>query len=162
MGAIYYQPDDKNSIFKGNFPVNTMIDIPQLSSLYGEEGAKQLTFITDVSIDNSETIQFFLTFDDVIRYFWFGKGMGNLIINGLIFPACDSKVPGINNLYETIAKLRGEKIKISLTPVVLIAVITNHRLNILTEPTMMVEFQLSMVIIEQQNMGERKIEPVCS
>ena len=90
--------------FGSGFPVNTSIRIPFLNDLVSAGG---LAIVTEVGMQNKETMQYFLTFDDVINYFHFGKGLGSFSISGLMFSDCSNNFIGVDTFNQTIANLRG-------------------------------------------------------
>src|SRR5574343_108699 len=100
MGAIFFKPNESKGVFRGNFPVNYFVDCKQLNSLFSNTAAESyFTVVTDLGIENNETIQFFLSFDDFINYFYFGKGIGSIALSGMIFTDCVGNMPGLNNLF---------------------------------------------------------------
>jgi hypothetical protein len=116
MAAVYYYlptnslvnrsgtPGAAASLFGKGFPVNTSIRIPFLNNLTSQNG---FAIVTEVGMQNKETIQYFLTFDDVISYFHFGKGLGSITISGILFSDCSNNFTGVDIFNQTIANLRG-------------------------------------------------------
>jgi hypothetical protein len=156
LAAIFYNPNPNTVMFKGNFPVSNIVKIEGFDNALSPDrtgpgiplGSKlSLSIITDVSIDNSETVQYFLTFDDVINYFYFGKGLGTITINGMLFSDCDGNVPGVNAFYEIISNKRGQPMTVSLGAYGFTGIISNYRTAVAADPTMLIEFQLTLTII---------------
>lgn len=148
MAAIYYAIDNTKGMFKGSFPANHMVRIPALNDLMSSESAKsRYTVITDIAVETSDVLQFFTTFDDVINYFFFGKGLGNLLVKGMVFTDCDGAAPGLDTLTDTIGGLRGKKIEMSLGKWAFEVIITNSRISIAAEPVMAAEFTLTFAIV---------------
>ena len=62
-----------------------LVRIPQIDSLIGTNG---LAVYTNGTLQLSETLQYFLTFDDVVKYIHFGKGVGSVTVEGIMFSNC--------------------------------------------------------------------------
>jgi hypothetical protein len=75
---------------------------------------EQLAIITSVSASTSETTQFFLTFDDIINYIHFGRGLGSIRISGIAFLTCDGDMPGLRSFFKKIGSKRGKVVSVSL------------------------------------------------
>lgn len=159
MAAVFYSPSQDKSLFKGDFAVTTAIRIPFLESLIGKDA---MAIVTDISVENSENIQYFLTFDDVVSYFYFGSGLGNIVIRGMMFLNCDGVMPGMEKFYETIGEQRGVEQLISIGKVTFKALINNFSTSSSAEPTMTTEFQISLTIIEQKGMSKPVFKNSCS
>lgn len=148
MAAIYYAVDNAKGMFKGSFPSNNMVKIPALNDLMSVEAAQtNYTVVTDIAVETSDILQFFTTFDDVINWFFFGKGLGNLVVKGMIFTDCDGKASGLGVLNNTVAALRGKEIELSLGTVAFKVVVTSTRISIMAEPVMVAEFTLNFAIV---------------
>lgn len=145
MAAVFYSPSPDKSIFKGDFAISTAIKIPFLNTLIG---SASMAIITEVSVENSENIQYFLTFDDVISYFYFGSGLGNITVRGMFFMNCDGSMPGLEKYYQVIGANRGKPVEISAGSATFQAVINNFSVVSSAEPTMSIDFQISMSIIK--------------
>lgn len=150
MAAILYYIDAANdtSVFKESFPVVTDVRIPFLDSVTGSSFPDLLTIVSKVGMQNSETIQYFLTFDDVISYFYFGKGMGSLEIAGMMFGNSNDMYPGLRTLFDkVIGKNRGKKLPVSFGSFVFYGVIDRHTLSVDAE-TGIADFSLGLSIID--------------
>ena len=105
MAAIYFQPNpNASTIFRSGFAINNSVHIPFLSTFIGQQGSM---IVTEVTIQHRDTIQYFLTFDDFITYYYFGKGLGNLSISGMIFSDCVGNFSSLNNLLNQLSSIRG-------------------------------------------------------
>ena len=103
-----------SSIFKGGLSINNAVHVPFLESMINN---LDMLIVTEVTIQNRDTVQYFLTFNDLITYFYFGKGLGTMTINGSIFSQCGdwgtTNFLGVDTLMESIGNnFRGKKVKI--------------------------------------------------
>src|ERR1700733_11447406 len=105
MAAIFYDPGTGNTVFRGNMKAPEVVQIDFLNNVLSQFKDSMIV-INSVEVTNNETIQFFMTFDDVIEYFYFGKGIGNINISGTVFSSfdadCNESMPGIERLYAAI------------------------------------------------------------
>jgi len=144
MAAIFYQYNPDKSIFKGGLHVNTTIRVPFLNALVGTNG---LAIINEVSVSNSDTVQYFMSFDDLISYFYFGKGLGSITISGTMFTNCDGYAPGVDIFYNQIARFRGKEVPISFGNAVFTGVINSFQTSAQAEPAGTIEFAIGLTII---------------
>ena len=145
MAAIFYTPQNTgNVIFKNAMQINTSIQIPFLANLVGTNG---FSVVTEVTIQNRDTIQYFLTFDDFISYFYFGKGLGSLSISGVLYSDCNAYFRGANILTNTISRIRGSTQLISFGNVIFAAVISNFTIRASSEDNNAVDYTIQMDII---------------
>lgn len=110
MAAIFYQySTDNTTIFKGGINVTENVTIGFLADLIGRRG---MMIINEVAWQNRDTIQYFLTFDDLISYFYFGKGLGQVTITGSIFHDCENgnNWSGLDGLTRKLGEIRGTKL----------------------------------------------------
>jgi len=135
----------QNDVFYSGGNVSHLIRIPALESLLDPSA---LALYSDASVQLGETLQYFLTFDDVTKFIHFGKGVGAFIINGFLFGDCDSNIPGLNTFFdESVRALRGEKLEVMIGSFVCTVVMTNASVNLMSEPDTMAQFQLVFSII---------------
>lgn len=159
MAAIFYSstgPSTAN-IFKSGLQINTAVSIPFLNNLIGAAG---YCAVSNVSINNQDTVQFFQTFDDFISYFYFGKALGDLVINGILVTDGDGNVPGLNAFYDKISNIRGERVLISFGNVVFTCVLVGFSTTAITEPADITDFTLQLKIIDH-SLGKRPFVPRC-
>ena len=155
MAAIYRYTGDKE-VFKGGVQILTAVKLPFLEELLAP---KNLALITEVSMQNAETIQFFMTFDDVISWFYFGKGLGQMLVRGMLL-INETGTPGLSVLLQDVMKnTRGKSVQISIGNIVFRCVMTSFNLNMTQDPSPVVEFTLGLSIVshnlptrEQQNL----------
>lgn len=144
MAAIFYSYSDNGDVFK------QQIGIPpvRVDFLENFQSKDSMALITEVSVQTTETIQFFITFDDIIKYFHFGAGLGTINIAGVIFMDCDGNMPGISSLYDIISGIRGLPVVISMGGKGFTGVVTNTTVNVVAEPTTMANFNLNIAMTE--------------
>lgn len=150
MAAIFYNLSQNNAVFKAGFPVVS----PVMISFFKDNAFQDMmAIITNVSLQNNETLQFFLSFDDLISYMYFGKGLGMATINGMLFSDCDGALPGLDNkestsLFDTISSIRGKPVVISYGHVSFTGILVSYNINTLAEPDVMADFQLNIQLID--------------
>ncbi len=160
MAAIFLTlSEGSQPIFHGNFTANTVVSVDFLNGLVSDLNSH--TIITDVSIDNSDIVQYILTFDDVINWFFFGKGVGQITIRGILFTDCDGKAPGLPAFYNSIGNNRGRVVRISMGPVVFSAIIQAFNTTVVADPTHLVEFSVSLGIVDHQ-LGRPNVQVNCN
>lgn len=158
MAAIFYSPTQQpGTIFRSGVQVNTAIRVPFLDDLINSSG---FAVITDVSVNNQDTVQFFMTFDDFISYFYFGKGLGDLTIRGNMFMDCSSNMPGLNRFYDKIADIRGTEVDVSCGNAVFTCVLVGFSTTTTAEPTNITEFTLQLRIIDH-SLGRKNFNASC-
>ena len=159
MAAYFYQPIRGNPIFKNGFHVNTAINIP---FLYDSVGPNGCSIVTEVTIQNRDTIQYFLTFDDFISYFYFGKGLGTISISGVMFSDRRGYFRGANLFNNIMAGIRGTKQLISFGNAVFVAVVSNFTIRAGADDAQSntVDFNITMDVIDHSLVPPRFL-PAC-
>jgi hypothetical protein len=157
MAAIFYSINQATDVFRGGFQVNTSVRVPFLSNLVGPNG---YAVVNSVSVNSVDTVQYFLTFDDLISYFYFGKGLGAMNISGLIFADCGGFMPGIDIFYSQIARWRGRTVDISFGSAVFRGVISNFTCTANAEPDNTVEWSVTLNIIDH-SLPAANFTPLC-
>jgi hypothetical protein len=79
--AAYFYTNSVNDIFKVKTVQNNVYIGFITNFINGQNGT---LVISEVVFQNRDTIQYFLTFDDLITYFYFGKGLGTVTISGSV------------------------------------------------------------------------------
>ena len=134
-----------NDVFKSAGSASSLITIPSLDGIVGREG---LAIYTDVSVQIGETIQYFMTFDDVIKFIHFGKGIGNITANGMMFCDKDGDLPSLKKFFSSaISELRGKDVQVVVGTTTFTAVMTAAQVNVLSEPDTMAQFQVNFSIV---------------
>jgi hypothetical protein len=143
MGAYFYSYNN-NDVFQTTQSDGSIIQIDFLNSVVTNAN---LIMYTSVGIQTSEIIQYFLTFDDVIDYFHFGKGLGTVIATGIIFADKNQNLPGVNALYSAFGSVRGKTVKVSLGSYGATAVVVSSSVDVVGEPDTMAQFTITLNII---------------
>lgn len=148
MAAIFYTYATNNqTIFKSGMSVNNSVFIPFLNGLIGANG---MLIVTEVTVQNRDTVQYFLTFDDLITYFYFGKGLGSMTISGMAFSDCNNYFGSLPTLTNAIGKIRGTTQYISFGNVTFSAVLSSFTLRSSSEPNAVnyIDFNLQFDVID--------------
>jgi len=147
MAAIYFKPTASNrTIFKSGFAANNSVYIPFLQNMIGSQGS---LVVSEVTMQHHDTVQYFLTFDDFITYYYFGKGLGALSISGMIFSDCDGQFNSLNTLINQLSSIRGSVQAISFGNVAFNCVLNSFTIKASADPQSLhaIDFMVQMEII---------------
>jgi len=147
MAATYYTAQGGDLFQRGTGGASSLVSIPALDGIIGESG---LAIYSDVTVQLGETLQYFLTFDDVIKFIWFGKGLGDITVNGVLFSDCTGDLPGASQYFQAFGSLRGESTQITVGSQTFTAIVSNANLSIMAEPDTMAQFQLVFSVVDHQ------------
>lgn len=142
--AAYFYTYNNQDVFKVAQSDGSIVAIDFLDNVIGSEN---LIIYDSISAQTSEIIQYFLTFDDVIDYLHFGKGLGNISVSGTIFSDCNEELPGVGALYDAFGEVRGKTVNFSLGTYSATAVVVNSAVTVVAEPDTMATFNITMNII---------------
>ena len=133
-------------LFQDSFLVQPNVYIGFLSNLVGPSG---FLIVNEVTMQHNDTVQYFLTFDDVIDYFYFGKGLGAMNINGMVFANCYGEWTSINLLLQQLGSIRGTTQTVQFGNVSFSGVLSsfNLRASADAQSTHVAEFALHLDII---------------
>jgi len=137
----------KDDVFKSGGTADHLVKIPEVDNIVGTSG---LALYTEVSMQISETIQYFLTFDDVIKFIHFGKGLGTIAVQGIMFSDCSGDLPGLPKFSAAISALRGKEQDITIGDIGLTAIMTSAQVNLTGEPDTMGQFVFNFSIVNHQ------------
>lgn len=163
MAAYIYQgpPENPRTVFKNSFPVITDIRPKFFMDYSVNTNPSTLLLLTRVGMRNVDTIQYFLTFDDVVGYFYFGKGIGSLELGGMMFTDASNTFPGLRTLFEKIIGAnRGKVVPVSFGSFVFNCVIGEHTINMDSENGYG-EFSINMSIIDHNLPSKKPNSSVC-
>lgn len=147
MAAVFVNINNQD-LFKQIVAPSSIIYCEELEELLTEDN---LAIYTGATIQLGEVNQYFLSFDDVIKFIHFGKGVGSITIDGLIFSGCTGDMKGIKTLFNSsYSGLRGETTNISINSVQFVATITSCSLTVLSEPDTMAQFSMSFSVVDHQ------------
>jgi hypothetical protein len=157
MAAVFYKPNATGTpIFRDSVPVLSVFECVALRELTGVYGD---VVITGVQNRHNETIQYFLTFDDFISFFYYGKGLGELSVTGLAFMDCDGRMPGLQRLHQVFGSLRGRTFPVSLGWLGLTCVLNGYSVDIIADD-MLAAFTLNISVIDN-TFPRNVVNPVC-
>jgi hypothetical protein len=157
MAAIFYK-------YKGDgiFKISTGAQAsPMVSDLFKDlVTPTNLMILSQVTATINETIQYFLTFDDFIHYFHFGKGLGSVNMQGTIFSSCSGDFPGLKALWERVGKFRGKEIKVSFGTITMTGILQTASFTMVADPETMINFSIDLGIINS-SLPSPKVSPSC-
>lgn len=161
MAAIYHYNNSatgSKEVFRSGINVLTSVRVPFLDNLLAPSN---LAVITEMSIQTNETVQFFMTFDDAINWFYFGKGLGTLTLRGILL-TCDDGTPGLPVLLDDVMrKTRGKSVDVSIGNAVFRCLMTSFNMNLSQDPSPVVEFNLSLSIYSHNLPSRERINVPC-
>ena len=132
-------------IFKQNTGSGqTLLTIPEVDNIVGEAG---LALYNSVSLQIGDTIQYFLTFDDVIKFIHFGKGVGSLVVEGTLFGDCSGNIPGLSKFKQALAALRGKEQDADIGGIAVTVIMTSAQVNIVGDPDTMAQFNFTFSVV---------------
>ena len=144
MGASMYTTTKKDLFRSGGGGAQGLVNIPSVDNIIG---AKGLAVYDSVGLQLPETIQYFLTFDDVTKFIHFGKGVGTVQVEGTMYCDCDSKIPGTAQFKAAVSALRGKEKNMTVGGVTVTAVLTNSAITVLSEPDTMAHFSFTFSVV---------------
>lgn len=140
--------NSSNDLFKsGGGGADGLIKIPGVDSIVGKGG---LAVYDSVSLMLNETIQYFLTFDDVTKYIHFGKGVGSIQVQGTMYSDCKSSLPGAPKFASAVSSLRGKPKPMTVGSVTVTAILTTAQITVLSEPDTMAQFVFTFSVVNHQ------------
>jgi hypothetical protein len=138
--------DADNGIFGKGGGAQGLVFIPEVDGIVGAAG--NLAVYDSVSIQINDTIQFFLTFDDVVKYVFFGKGIGSVVAEGTMYSLCGGGIPGLKACAGAVGALRGQKVNVSLGGFAVSAIFTSAQVSVISEPDIMGRFVFNLSAID--------------
>lgn len=135
----------KDDVFKsGGGGAQHLVKIPMVDDIVSNEG---LAIYNSVSLMLNETIQYFLTFDDVIKFIHFGKGVGTVNVEGTMYCTCEGALPGLSKFSIAVSKLRGKQQSIAVGSTIVSAILTQANVTVVNEPDTMANFAFAFSIV---------------
>ena len=134
-----------NDIFFSGGTVDHLVSIPAVDNLVGKT---YLAMYNSVGLRLSETIQYFLTFDDVIKTIHFGKGLGSISVEGTMFCDHSGNVPGLAKFSEAFRALRGKIKTLTIGPTVFTVIVTDAQLQLIGDPDTQANFTFNFAIVD--------------
>jgi len=131
MAALFYNFQG-NSVFKNGIGSGNLMFCSDLDEFSSDSG--NVSIVTDISVRVQDTIQIFQSFDDFIHYYYFGKGVGSITINIMLFQDTSNSAPGISKLLSKLGEKRGKTMDISVGNVAFTGVLSDFTINVVSEP----------------------------
>jgi hypothetical protein len=144
MPAVLVTATDKD-LFQSGGTVDHLIAIPAVDSLIGEE---HLALYNTVGLRLNETIQYFLTFDDVIKSIHFGKGLGSIAVEGTMFCTKTGDVPGLNQFSSQFGALRGKVEQLTIGDTAFTVMVTEAQLQLSGDPDTIANFSFNFAVLD--------------
>ena len=165
MAAVLFTATPNSStLFRSGLAVNNSVYIPFLSNMIAGSDAfgNNLLIVTEVNMQHRDTIQYFLTFDDFISYYYFGKGLGTMSISGMVFSDCLGQFGSLSTLNNQLAGIRGTEQRIVFGNTVFVGVMSAFTLRASSEMSSIhsVDFNIQMDIIDS-SMPPATFSPSC-
>ena len=158
MGAtLFYTYAGNTSVL----PINIGATPVRVQSLQGLENAGNVTIITDSQINMRDTNQFFMSFDDKIHHYHFGKGLGTISVQGLILPNCKGELAGVKALFQKIGKMRGKTETISVGSHTFTGVLVDSTVTFSGEPMTNAVFQINFAMIDHSIQANAAPKTAC-
>jgi hypothetical protein len=134
-----------SDLFKSGGGSDHLISISGVNDIVGDSG---LAIYNSVSVRLNETIQYFLTFDDVIKAIHFGKGVGSILAEGTMFSTCSGDVPGMSKFSSAFTNLRGKVTQATIGGMAFQVMVTDAQVQIIGDPDTMAMFSFSFAILD--------------
>jgi len=144
MPATFFSLSSED-IFKSGGSASHLVNIPFVDDIVGVGG---LAVYDNVSVQLGETIQYFLTFDDIIKFIHFGKVVGAVTVEGTMYSDCSGMVPGIYGFAAAIAATRGKPQYLTIGTVTVTAILTNSQMTITSQPDTMGHFIFNYAVVD--------------
>jgi hypothetical protein len=132
MAALFFQYSN-SGIFKNSVgPGGKIVNCDLFDGIINESG---VSILTSMSVQHSETVQFFQSFGDLVHYFYFGRGVGQIHFDLMCFLKCQSdQAPGIQKLWSSIGSKRGQKVTVSFNSISVTGILTGFNITAVAEP----------------------------
>lgn len=126
---------------------SALISIPQVDKIVSPGS---LALYNSVSLQLGETLQYFLSFDDVIKFIHFGKGVGVLTVDGTLYGDCSGDIPAMNSFRSAVGALRGKEQPVTIGGIVVTAIMTQAQVTVIADPDTMAQFNFAFSIVDHQ------------
>jgi hypothetical protein len=157
-GAIFY----KNKGGMNVLPYNQATTLPiEMNLLDALEAENLVSIITDIQINLRDTNQFFMSFDDKIHHYHFGKGLGSIAVQGLILPNCDGELPGVDRLFQNIGLMRGTDHELSIANTTFTVVFVDSTITYSGDPMTNAVFQINFAVIDHSLPTTTNLNKLC-
>jgi hypothetical protein len=142
MAAVFVS--GSTDIFQNNSGgASGLITIPAVDGL-----VKGITVYDSVSVQMGETLQFFLTFDDVTKFIHFGQAIGSVQAQGTMYSDCNGQIPSASQFSGAYNSLKGSAVSISIGGTTVKAVLNSAQLTVVNEQDIMAHFSFNFSIVQ--------------
>ena len=138
----YYSGDIFKQVSGG---AQDLIAIPMVDDIVRDKSG--LAIYDSITLQIGETIQYFLTFDDVIKFIHFGKGVGSLVVEGTLFGDCDGNIPGLAKFKTALSALRGVEQSALIGNIAVTVIMTNAQVTVVGDPDTMAKFNYTFSVV---------------
>ena len=143
MPAFYFKSQKDGELFKQGGGAQ-IVKIPAVDNIVGEDG---LAVYSSVSFQVNETIQYFLAFDDIIKFIHFGKAVGNVTAEGIMYCDCTGDIPGLSYATSAISALRGNAVELHLGGYIVTGVLNSATITALADQDTFGQFSFNFAIV---------------
>jgi hypothetical protein len=134
-------------LFKSGGTAPPNLKIPEVDNIVEPE---VIAMYDSVGAQFGETCQFFLAFDDVIKFIHFGKALGNIQVEGTMYANCDYELPAFNKYKDAFSALRGKPIEVQIYDVTVKAVMTGSSVTVIGDPDTLAKFSFQFAVVDHQ------------
>lgn len=142
MPAFYFKGGGNDMFAQGGGA--QIVKIPAVDDIVGGSG---LAVYSNVSFQVNETLQYFLAFDDVIKFIHFGKGVGNVTAEGILYCDCSGGLPGLSRATSAIGSLRGKLVELTLGGYTVAGIFTSATITAMADQDTFGQFSFSFAIV---------------
>ena len=145
MPASFFTYDGGDIFKQISGGAQDLIAIPMVDDMVRDKSV--LAIYDSITLQIGETIQYFLTFDDVIKFIHFGKGVGSLVVEGTLFGDCDGNIPGLAKFKTALSALRGIEQSALIGNIVVTVIMTNAQVTVVGDPDTMAKFNYTFSVV---------------
>jgi hypothetical protein len=158
MAAIFIPLDD-GGVFKGSMGNSAnLVTCDMLNAILYNQA--QFSILTNVTVSGSEVVQFFQSFDDLIHYFYFGQGLGQIHFDLTCFFDCSDNAPGLDTMWALMGATRGKKVTVNIGRIQVVGVLMDYTISLTAEPIPMYNISINLGMISN-SMTPANITAAC-
>jgi hypothetical protein len=136
-----------NDLFKSGGIAPPNMSIPEVDKVVKPE---VIAMYDSVGVQFGETCQFFLAFDDVIKFIHFGKALGSIQVEGTMYADCDYALPAFSKYRDAFSALRGKPIAVQVYSVTMRAVMVASSVTVIGDPDTLAKFSFQFSVVDHQ------------
>lgn len=161
MAAIYQYAGGGRELFRGGTQVLTSVEFDFLQGLLPPASR---IMVTSLTVQTQDVVQYFLSFDDLISWFYFGAGLGTMQVGGIVLSCGDAAggTGGLSRLLgELMRRMRGRAVTVSVGNAAFFGVLNGLNLSLVQDPAPVVEFTLALTMTGHTLPSNRPTELGC-